>query len=287
MNVKDNEHWDINITPKAHPFQFGFREVWGYRDLIILFVKRDLIASYKQTVLGPLWYFIQPALTGLIYFFLYGSLANIPTPVPKMVYYTGGLVIWNYFADCLNITSNVFANNATLFGKVFFPRLIVPISSVFSCLLKFFIQFLLFLVFWFYYRFSGIGTGLHTSVNLLLFPVIVLEVGLLGMSFGLLLSALTTKYRDLRNLISYGLQFGLISTPIIYSLTWMKEKFPLFYDLSLLNPMTSIIETFRSCFWATELSAFMLFYPLIFLVVLFFFSLIVFNKVEKTFLDSV
>lgn len=289
VNVKENEDWDIYISPKAHPFQFGFKSVWDYRDLIVLFVKRDLIASYKQTVLGPIWYFIQPIFTVVIYFFMFGTIAKIPTgEVPKILYYMGGLVVWNYFTDCLNITSNVFANNASLFGKVFFPRLIVPISSIFSCLLKFVVQLLLFLCLWFYYRYSGQGDMLHVSGKVFLLPLLVLEIGLLGMSFGLVLSALTTKYRDLRNLISYALQFGLYTSPIIFSLDWVKKTIPFLYPICLLNPMTGIIETFKSCFWNTDtVDLYMILYPVGFLVVLFFVSLITFNKVEKTFLDSV
>ncbi|HXB41835.1 MAG TPA: ABC transporter permease [Bacteroidia bacterium] len=283
------EEWDIVVKPKANLFQFGFKQVWDYRDLIFLFVKRDLVSSYKQTVLGPLWYFIQPIFTVIIYFFMFGKIAKISTgEIPNMLYYMGGLVTWNYFTDCLNITSNVFANNASLFGKVFFPRLIVPISSIFSSLLKFLIQMILFLCFWFYYKFSGTAPMLRIGTTIFLLPLLVLEIGLLGMSFGLILSALTTKYRDLRNLISYALQFGLYSSPIIFSLAWIKENIPIFYKICLINPMTGIIETFKSCFWPNDnINLYLVLYPPVFLLVIFFFSLITFNKVEKTFLDSV
>jgi len=285
----DADDWDIVVKPKANLFSFGFKEVWKYRDLIFLFVKRDWTASYKQTILGPFWYFIQPIITVIIYFFMFGKIAKISTgQIPNMVYYMGGLVVWNYFVECLNITSNVFVNNSNLFGKVYFPRLIVPISSVISALLKFSIQLILFLCFWCYYKFSGKAPILQIGPTLALLPLLILEVALLGMSFGLIVSAFTTKYRDLRNLVSYALQLGLYTSPIIFSLQWIKENLPFFHNICLINPMTGIIETFKSCFWPSEnLNLYLIIYPAVFLIVLFFISIVTFNKVEKTFLDSV
>lgn len=287
--MKENEDWDMVVDAKAKLLRIDFSQIWAYRDLIMLFVKRDLVAHYKQTLLGPLWYFIQPIFTIIIYFFMFGKIANISTgEVPKPLYYMSGLVCWNYFTECLNITSNVFINNANLFGKVYFPRLIVPISSVLSSFIKYFMQFVLFAILWSYYKYSGGAEVLHLTKNIFILPLLILEVALMGLSLGLILSSVTTKYRDLRNLTPYALQFGLYSTPIIYSLDWLKEKIPLFYNISLINPMTGIIEQFKSCFWNTaELPVFMLVYPPVFIVVMFVIALSFFNKVEKTFLDTV
>lgn len=282
------ENWDIIIKPKAKIFDLHIREIWQYRDLISRFVKRDLTSIYKQTILGPLWFFIQPVFTITIYYFMFGRIANISTgTVPSLLFYMGGLLCWNYFTECLNTTSNVFVNNANLFGKVYFPRLIVPLSSVISAFFKFLIQFMLFIALWLFYKYYQ-GAAIQIQSTVFILPLLIFLLALLGLSFGMLISALTTKYRDFRNLLGYALQFGLYATPIIYSLDWLKIKLPFFYQLVKLNPVTSLVEAFKFSFYGEGLfSPAMLLYSSIFSIVSFLTAVAVFNRVEKTFVDTV
>lgn len=287
--MSKEQNWDLVIKPKAKLLSLKLREIWQYRDLIVLFVKRDLTATYKQNLLGPLWFFIQPIFTIITYYVMFGRIAQIPTgDKPILLFYLGGLVMWNYFADCLNSTSNVFVSNAGLFGKVYFPRLIAPLSTIISTLFKFSIQFVLFILLWMYYWYFRPEYNLHLSTAVFIIPLLVILVALLGLGFGMLLSSITTKYRDLRNVIGYALQFALYATPIIYPLGWMKVKLPFFYQVCIINPMTSVVETFKYIFLGdASFSPQMLLYSFAFAVVLFVIALALFNKTEKTFVDTV
>lgn len=283
------ENWDLIIEPKNSLFHVNLADIWRYRDLLALFVKRDLVATYKQTLLGPLWFLLQPVFTIIVYYFMFGRVANIPTDgIPPLLFYMGGLVCWNYFSECINTTSNVFVINATLFGKVYFPRLIVPVSSVVSAGVKFLIQFLLFLILWSYSLFVSKDPDIHFSWHIALIPLLVLLVAVMGISLGIIISSVTTKYRDLQKMMGYALQFGLYASPIIFPLGWLREKLPLFYKICLLNPMTSIIETFKFAFLGTGIFSWgMLLYTTCFAIVVSLLAIMMFNKVEKTFVDTV
>ncbi|MBQ7213821.1 MAG: ABC transporter permease, partial [Bacteroidales bacterium] len=208
-----DEHWDIVIQPKDRLLSVDFKEIWRYRDLFTLFVKRNIVVQYKQTILGPLWYIIQPALTVLMYMVVFGGIAGIPTDgVPQPLFYLSGVCMWQYFSDCLNTTANTFATNANMFGKVYFPRIVTPLSNVASNLLRFFIQFMLFVAVYVYY----VASGLPISPNAyaLLFPLLVLMMAGLALGFGMIISSMTTKYRDLRILFSFIVQLWMYGTPI-------------------------------------------------------------------------
>lgn len=284
MDKRDSK-WDIIIEPKRSLFSLNLREVWEYRDLLRMFVLRDFVTIYKQTILGPLWFFIQPIFTALIYTFIFGNIANISTDgLPKILFYMSGSICWNYFADCLNKTSTVFKDNQAIFGKVYFPRLITPLSIIASGLLKFGIQLLLFICFLiFYYFFSDID--IHFNLEILLFPFLIILMGLLGLGFGMIITSLTTKYRDLVFLLQFGVQLLMYATPVIYPLSSMPEKYKW---LIALNPMTSIIETFRyGVLGVGSFSWYYLAYTSIFSIVILVVGTIIFNKTEKTFMDTI
>lgn len=277
-------YWDQVITAKTGWFDIKIRELWQYRDLILLFVRRDFVSVYKQTILGPLWYLLQPLLTTITFTVIFGNIAGISTGgMPHMLFYFSGLVMWNYFADCLNKTSNTFINNANLFGKVYFPRLSVPISIVISNLITFAIQFAFFLVFYFYYRIKGIV--LEPNLNIFLVPLLILIMAMLGLGVGIIVSSLTTKYRDLRFLVAFGVQLMMYATPVIYPLSTIPEKYKLYI---LLNPMTPVIETFRYAFLGSgTLDWSWLSYSCAFTVVVFVLGVILFNRIEKNFMDTI
>ena len=284
MDKRDSK-WDIIIEPKRSLFSLNLREVWEYRDLLRMFVLRDFVTIYKQTILGPLWFFIQPIFTALIYTFIFGNIANISTDgLPKILFYMSGSICWNYFADCLNKTSTVFKDNQAIFGKVYFPRLITPLSIIASGLLKFGIQLLLFICFLiFYYFFSDID--IHFNLEILLFPFLIILMGLLGLGFGMIITSLTTKYKDLVFLLQFGVQLLMYATPVIYPLSSMPEKYKW---LIALNPMTSIIETFRyGVLGVGSFSWYYLAYTSIFSIVILVVGTIIFNKTEKTFMDTI
>jgi lipopolysaccharide transport system permease protein len=288
MHTKE-ESWDLIIKPKNKWYRLDIADIWKHRDLLMLLVRRDFIAVYKQTLLGPLWFFIQPIFTTIVYYFMFGRIASIPTDSqPALLFYMGGLVCWNYFSECINNTSNVFINNAALFSKVYFPRLLLPISSIISAGIKFFIQLLLFLTIWAYYVFIKGNAELHFSWQIVLVPFLLLLMAVMGMSIGLIVSALTTKYRDLKNLLGYALQFGLYVTPIIFPLSMLKIKLPAFYKFCLLNPMTGIVETFKFAFFGSGTFEWgLLMYTTTFTLIIFLLSIILFNKIEKSFVDTV
>ncbi|GLU50658.1 ABC transporter permease [Dyadobacter frigoris] len=279
------EKWDLEIIPYTGLFDINWRELWQYRDLIFLFVRRDVVATYKQTILGPLWFFIQPMLTTLMYVTIFGNMAKISTGgSPKILFYLGGITVWNYFQECLLKTSETFIANQNLFGKVYFPRMVTPISIVISSLLKFFIQFSLFLITWLYFLFQK-TPGTSPNITILLFPLYIILMSGLGFSFGILISSLTTRYRDLRFLVQFGIQLLMYATPIVYPLEIASEKYRW---LLLLNPITSIVEAFRYAFTSNgNFSSYNLIYSTLFMTISLFFSIIIFNRVEKTFMDKI
>ncbi len=281
----EDEPWDLEIEPSSGFFDLNWREVWQYRDLIALFVRRDIVATYKQTILGPIWFFIQPILTTLTYVVIFGNVAGISTGgIPKILFYLAGVTLWNYFQECLMKTSDTFILNQNLFGKVYFPRLAAPISIVISNLFKFLIQLSLFLAAWIYFL-SQPQSAVHPNSTLLLFPVYLLLMSGMGFSFGVLISSLTTKYRDLRFLIQFGVQLLMYGTPIVYPLSIVPEKYRL---LLLANPITSVVEGFKYSFLGEGYFSWIgLGYSFVFMIICLFLSILVFNRVEKTFMDTV
>lgn len=284
VTSKEVEDWDLIIGPQNSLFDLKLKEVWRYRDLLMLFVRRDIVSFYKQTILGPVWFFIQPIFTTLVYMFIFGSLAGLSTDgLPQPLFYLAGITSWNYFADCLNKTSTVFRDNSSIFGKVYFPRIIMPLSIVLSNLLRFGIQMILFLVVLTYY----LATGLNVSVDfhILLFPVFVAAMAMQGLGLGMIVSALTTKYRDLAFLLTFGVQLLMYATTVIYPLSNLSGKL---YYLVALNPMTFVIEGFRkSLLGVGVLDGYTLAYTVISSSVILLFGLLIFNKVEKNFVDTI
>ena len=236
--------WDLIIRPRRRWLDLRLGELWKYRDLVLLFVRRDFVSVYKQTILGPLWYLIQPLLTTLTFTVIFGQIAQLPTDgLPQFLFYMSGTVMWSYFSDCLNKTSNTFVGNAGLFGKVYFPRLAVPVSILFSNLITFAIQLSFFLIFLLYFSLSG--ADVQPNLWVLLTPLLILTMAGLGLGFGILISSLTTKYRDLRFLVGFGVSLLMYATPVIYPVSSIPERFQ---TLIRLNPMTPIVEAFRYAF---------------------------------------
>ncbi|MEY3051140.1 MAG: hypothetical protein RLY31_925 [Bacteroidota bacterium] len=279
-----SQHWDSIITPQARLLDLKLGEIWQYRDLMFLFVKRDFAQLYKQTVLGSLWFFIQPLLTTIIFTVVFGNMAGIPTDnIPPMLFYLAGITNWNYFADSLNKTSTTFRDNQQLFGKVYFSRLVMPIATVLFNLVKYGIQTLLFLLIYLYFVWKG--APIAPNAHALLFPVLILLLAGLGLGFGLLITAITTKYRDLVFLVQFGIQLFMYATPVIYPLSEVPREYRL---LSLLNPLTSVIETFKYGFIGTGTFEWAyLAYSAAFTVVLLFLGVVTFNRMERTFMDTV
>ncbi|MEM1136938.1 MAG: ABC transporter permease [Bacteroidota bacterium] len=282
--MQAEEQWDIEIKPKSGLLQLNLGELWRYKDLILLFVRRDFVAVYKQTILGPIWFFIQPLLTTLTFVVVFGGFAGISTDgIPPVLFYLAGITLWNYFADCFKITSDTFIANANIFGKVYFPRLAVPLSVVVSNLLKLGIQFMLFLSFYAFFILSG--TDISPNLYAFLTPILVLIMAFLGLGFGMIFSSLTTKYRDLRFLLQFGIQLMMYATPVIYPLSSIPEKYKIYL---LANPISAVIETFKYGFLGTGTFEWVyLAYSLGFTVIVFFIGLVLFNKIESTFMDTV
>ena len=282
------EHWTEIIEPKTSLFDLHIKEVWRYRDLLLLLVRRDFVATYKQTILGPIWFFLQPLLTTLTFVFVFHNIAGIQTgTVPAILFYMAGTTLWNYFADCLNKTSTVFRDNAAVFGKVYFPRLIMPLSIVVSNLIKLGIQFLLFLGFWAYYM--NTTNTVQPNSTILLLPLLIIIMGGLGLGFGMLVSALTTKYRDLVFLLTFAVQLLMYATPVIYPISAAGIK-PEVKSILMLNPMSPVIETFRYAFLGVGGGSFSWYgiaYASVCTLVVVLFGTLVFNKVEKSFMDTV
>ena len=284
--TQSEEQWTTVIKPKTSLLDVDFKEIWAYRDLLFLFVKRDIITIYKQTILVPLWFFVQPIMTTIMYMVVFGGIAGISTDgLPQPLFYLSGICMWQYFADCLNKTSNTFVNNAGIFGKVYFPRLIVPLSAVFSNLVRFGIQFsLFFLVYLFYIFFTDVQV--LPNIYVLLFPFLILLMAGLSLGFGILFSSMTTKYRDLTFLLSFFVQLWMYATPIIYPLSTITN--PKLQLVMSLNPLTSIIETFKfGMLGVGTFSWWSLGYSTLFMIVLMGVGIIVFNKVQRSFMDTV
>lgn len=280
----EGEKWDHVIQNKSVWWNIGFGEIWRYRDLLFMFVHRDFVAEYKQTILGPLWFLIQPLFTTLIFTFVFGKLANISTDgVPQPLFYLAGITAWNYFAECLNKTAVVFRTNQHIFGKVYFPRLVTPLSIIISSLLKFAIQFILFVLIVLYFYINN--SDIYFTKAVFLFPLIVLIMAGLGLGFGLLITSWTTKYRDLRFLLTFGIQLLMYATPVIYPISTIPEKYKY---IILANPMSGIVEAFRYSFLgAGSFSWGILFYDFIFMLLVLTIGIIVFNRTERTFMDTV
>jgi lipopolysaccharide transport system permease protein len=283
----DEEIWDLEIKPRYSLFNLNLKEVWHYRDLMMLFVRRDFVAQYKQTILGPIWFFIQPVLTTIMFVIVFGNIAQISTDgLPKILFYLSGITIWNYFADVLVQTSNTFVGNAAIFGKVYFPRLTLPFSKAISGLIKFAIQFFLFLLVFFYYSIFRSAEISPDIVSIIwITPILLLIMAGLGLGCGLVLSALTTKYRDMSFLVAFGVQLAMYATPVIYPLSRLSEKYRV---IAQINPMAPVVEAFRKIYLGTGVLTFSgLLYSAVFAVVLVFLGVVLFNKVEKTFMDTV
>ena len=283
-NTTEND-WDLIITPNRRLLDINLIDIVRYRDLLFLFIKRDLTTFYKQTILGPLWFFIQPFISTIIFSFIFNRIAKIPTEeIPPYLFYMSGIIAWNYFSDCLTTTSNTFTSNANIFGKVYFPRIIIPLSKVISGLSKFFIQFILFMGLYFYYYFIG-NQSIDLNFNLIFIPLLIFQMGLLGQGLGMIITSLTTKYRDLSYLLNFGIQLLMYASPIVYPLSIVPEKYRV---IIISNPMTPIIEIFRNALLGTgKIDLFMLFHSLFTTFILFIVGLLIFNKVEKTFIDTV
>lgn len=285
IELIEETDWSLVIEPQRSLLDLRLDELWHYRDLVMLFVRRDFVAVYKQTILGPLWYLIQPLLTTITFTFIFGQVASLPTDgLPQFLFYMSGTVVWSYFAACLTKTSETFVHNAHLFGKVYFPRMAVPISILISNLITFVIQFGLFLAFIVY--FSARGTTI--SLNWLwitLSPVLILMMAGLGLGFGVIISSLTTKYRDLRFLVQFGVQLLMYATPVIYPVSSIPERFQW---VILANPMTPIVEAFRYAFLgAGTVDIYHLIYSFVCMLVVVFLGSVIFNRIEQTFMDTV
>lgn len=282
-----NDDWLFEITPKNSFFSLPLKEVWQYRDLLFLFVKRDIVTVYKQTVLGPLWYLIQPLFTSITFTIIFNSVAGIETgTVPPFLFNMAGITVWNYFTACLNGTSDTFRANAAIFGKVYFPRIITPISIVVSNLLKLGIQILIFLVFYAYFYVQGAEVGFHWTA--VFFPFLVLLMGVLGLGLGMIISSLVTKYRDFTHLIGFGVQLLMYLSAVMYPLALIENKLPKYGWLVHYNPLAYIIETSRYMLLNVgTLSVKGLLFTFVVTMLVFFLGLIIFNRTEKSFIDTV
>ena len=284
-NTSETEQsWDLIITPRKKWWDLQLRDVWHYRDLIGMFVKRDFVSRYKQTILGPLWFIIQPLLTSLVFTVIFGNIAQLPTDgLPQMLFYMSGNILWSYFSTCLTSTSTTFTANAHLFGKVYFPRLVMPVSIVISDLITFAIQFVFFLAYLLFFYLRGSAVGLTTWA--LALPLLLVLMAGLGLGFGIIISSLTTKYRDLQYLVSFGVGLWMYATPVIYPVSSIPEKWRWVANV---NPVTPIIETFRAGFLgAGDASWPRLAYSFGFMLVVLLIGVVIFNRVEKTFIDTV
>ncbi|RZN83122.1 MAG: ABC transporter permease [Winogradskyella sp.] len=287
MKFHQDDNWLYTISAKRKLIDFNFKEIWQYRDLLVLFVKRDVITVYKQTILGPLWYLIQPLFTALTFTLIFNKVANIETgTVPPFLFNLAGISIWNYFKSCLTSTSNTFSGNAGIFSKVYFPRIISPLSSVISNLLRFIIQLLVFVAFYIYYYMNGAAISINEYV--FIFPLLIILMALQGLGLGMIISSMVTKYRDVKFLLNFGVQLLMYLSAVMYPLALMREKLPQFAWLVEYNPLAYIIEATRYVLLNDgTFSIKGLAYTSLITVVIFFIGLVIFNKTEKTFIDTV
>lgn len=284
-HIVQEQEWDREVKAKGNPFDLHLKEVWNYRDLIMLFVWRDFVSQYKQTILGPAWQVIQPVLTTGIFMILFTRIAKIPTEgIAPVVFYMAGIAVWNYFSSCVLVISGTFVSNAYIFGKVYFPRLVLPISYVISNLIKFGLQFLLLVVVMIYYHFNGYP--IHLSFNLLFIPLLLVQLAALALGLGIIISSVTTKYRDFAVLLSFAMQLMMYVTPVVYPLSYVKDQS--YKWLIEINPVTAIVEGFRlALFDKGSVTITSECYSIGFTVIVLVAGIVLFNKVEKTFIDTV
>lgn len=280
----EEQKWTTIINPKTGWFDIDFKELWKYRDLILMFIKRNFSTMYKQTILGPLWIVINPLITTLIFTVVFGKIAKIPTDgVPQFLFYMCGNTAWTYFANCLTSTSTTFTSNAAIFGKVYFPRLVTPISTVITGIINFFIQFVIFIGFLIYFIYAG--SDVQPTVWIILLPILVVQMGILGLGFGIIISSLTTKYRDLAVLVGFGVQLWMYATPVVYPISILPDKYKI---LMMLNPMAPIIETFRfALLGAGKVNITSLLISALITIIILVIGVVLFSRVEKTFMDTV
>lgn len=282
-NDNQSEDWDLIIKGQSSLFDVNLKDLWHYRDLLFLFVKRDFVTVYKQTILGPLWFFIQPLLTTITFTIVFGVVAQLNTEgAPKIIFYMAGITLWNYFSTCLTTVAGVFTTNASIFGKVYFPRLIMPLTIVISNLMKFGVQFLLFIGFVLYYYIQG---KIHPNLTILLTPYIVILMALISMGVGLILTAMTAKYKDLNQLIAFGIQLFMYITPVILPSSTIPPDYKWIINL---NPLVGLFDYMRYAYLGIgEFSFSALIYPTVFSLFVIAFGVLVFNKSQKTFIDTV
>ncbi|MEO7046384.1 MAG: ABC transporter permease [Ferruginibacter sp.] len=282
---KENNYWTEVITSHTGLLDLRLGEVWKYRDLLWLFVRRDFIAQYKQTILGPLWHVIQPLFTTIIFLMLFGRIANIPTDgIQPILFYMSGITVWNYFSACLTSTSNTFLSNAHIFGKVYFPRLVIPLSIILSNIVRFGIQFGLLLLMMIWYQFHGSPIALN--IHWIWIPVLLVLMAGIGLGLGIIISSLTTKYRDLVILLGFAVQLGMYATPIAYPLSFLQHRG--YARLIAANPLSPVVECFRYCLFGNgTFTIGSLLYSISFMIVVLFFGALFFNRVEKSFMDTV
>lgn len=286
-NSNNANDWLFEITPRNKFFSLNLKEVWQYRDLLFLFVKRDVITIYKQTVLGPLWYLIQPLFTSITFTIIFNNVAGINTgSVPPFLFNLAGITVWNYFTSCLNGTSDTFKSNAGIFGKVYFPRIITPLSVVISNLIKFGIQFIIFIAFYIFYYFNGAILSLNSLI--IFFPLLIINMGILGLGLGMLISSMVTKYRDFSYLVGFGIQLLMYLSAVMYPMELIKLKLPDYGWIVEYNPLAYMIETARYMLLEVgKISVLGLLYTFGVTILIFFTGLLVFNKTEKSFIDTV
>ncbi len=284
MHPNEREDWDIVIDQRNGLFDLKLKEVWRYRDLLWLFVRRDFVSFYKQTILGPVWFFIQPVFTTAIYIFLFRNLAKLSTDgIPGPLFYVLGIMVWSYFSESLLKVSNVLRDNAGIFGKVYFPRLIMPLSIVFSSLFKFGVQLLLLIITMIYFAFNG--GGFHVGWNVVWFPFLVLIMAVQSVGLGMIVAALASKYRDMAMLLGFGLQLLMYAAPVIYPLSSMQGIWKLIISL---NPMTTVLESIRLCLLGTgTVTSYGLIYTLVVTLVIALLGIVIFNRTEKNFVDTI
>ena len=283
MNKK-KENWTTIIKPHNKLFKLNLKDLWHYRDLVKMFIHRDFVTFYKQTILGPLWFIIQPLFTSLMFSVVFGKMAKISTDeIPSILFYMAGVINWNYFSESLTLTSNTFIGNANIFGKVYFPRLTVPLATVFTGMIKYLIQFSIFVIIYFIYLFRGVS--IEPNWLIALTPFLLIQMALLGLGFGIWISSVTTKYRDLKFVLPFLIQLWMYATPVVYPLSLVPDKYKLFVSI---NPMVSIIELFKKAYLGAGTVDFKYISVSICITLIILFSgIMVFNKMEKNFMDTI
>ncbi|UQB67748.1 ABC transporter permease [Epilithonimonas zeae] len=283
MSDSHKQEWTETIESNHSLFDLNLKEVWRYKDLVYMFVKRDFVSSFKQTILGPIWFFINPIFTTIVYLVVFGNIAKLSTDgAPKILFYLAGITLWNYFSTCLNSTSNVFTANASIFGKVYFPRLVMPLSIVFSNLMKLGVQMVLFLVVFFYYLFQG---EVQPNWWILATPFLIALMAIFALGLGMIFSSLTTKYRDLQMLLSFGVSLYMYATPVIYPTSSLRG---IFKTIAFYNPLTGIFECFKYAWLGVgDFSPMMLIISTVIILIILAIGTVIFNKVEKGFMDTV